>query len=48
MTIAAARIEEAALLRVDEDNEPALGVYRKFGFATSYAYHYRGRPGECE
>ncbi|HLX30709.1 MAG TPA: GNAT family N-acetyltransferase [Casimicrobiaceae bacterium] len=37
-----------AFLQVDEHNEPALGVYRKFGFATAYVYHYRGRPGECK
>jgi ribosomal protein S18 acetylase RimI-like enzyme len=37
-----------AFLQVDEDNEPALRVYRKFGFATAYTYHYRARPGECE
>jgi ribosomal protein S18 acetylase RimI-like enzyme len=37
-----------AFLQVDEDNEPALRVYRKFGFATAYVYHYRARPGECE
>jgi GNAT superfamily N-acetyltransferase len=29
-------------------NVPAIAVYRKFGFATAYTYHYRGRPGECE
>ena len=26
----------------------AIAAYRKFGFATAYTYHYRGRPGECE
>jgi N-acetylglutamate synthase len=25
----------------------SLAVYRKFGFATAYAYHYRARPDEC-
>jgi len=30
------------------DNAPAIASYRRFGFATVYSYHYRGRPGECE
>jgi len=36
-----------AFLQVNDDNAPALAVYRKFGFATAYRYHYRARPGEC-
>ena len=36
-----------AHLQVDAANAPALAVYRKFGFATAYEYHYCGRPGEC-
>ena len=36
-----------AFLQVNDDNAPALAVYRKFGFATAYRYHYRGRGGEC-
>jgi len=38
----------AAYLQVSADNVPALAAYRKFGFATAYRYHYRGREGECE
>jgi ribosomal protein S18 acetylase RimI-like enzyme len=34
-------------LQVNDDNAPALAVYSKFGFATAYRYHYRGREGEC-
>jgi len=34
-----------AHLQVEAANAPALAVYRKFGFATAYAYHYCGRPG---
>ena len=37
----------AAYLQVNEDNMPALAIYRKFGFATVYTYHYRGPPGFC-
>jgi ribosomal protein S18 acetylase RimI-like enzyme len=36
-----------AFLQVNDDNAPALAVYRKFGFTTAYAYHYRAREGEC-
>lgn len=37
-----------AYLQVSEDNSPAIAIYRKLGFATVYAYHYRGPPGKCE
>ena len=36
-----------AFLQVSDDNAAALAVYRKFGFATAYAYHYGARAGEC-
>ena len=34
-----------AYLQVDANNHRALAVYRRFGFATAYTYHYRARPG---
>ncbi|MFO1317182.1 MAG: GNAT family N-acetyltransferase [Burkholderiales bacterium] len=37
-----------AYLQVDAENAPALAVYRKFGFATAYTYHYCGQPGASE
>ena len=36
-----------AFLQVNDDNAPALAVYRRYGFTTAYTYHYRARPGEC-
>ena len=47
--LAHARSRRARLvfLQVNDDNAPAIAVYRKFGFATAYRYHYRGRDGEC-
>ena len=36
-----------AFLQVNDDNAPAVAVYRKFGFATAYRYHYRARDGQC-
>jgi ribosomal protein S18 acetylase RimI-like enzyme len=44
---AAGQGARSAHLQVEEDNAPAIAVYRRFGFATLYTYHYRGRPGEC-
>jgi ribosomal protein S18 acetylase RimI-like enzyme len=37
-----------AYLQVDAANAPALAVYRRFGFATVYSYHYCARPQEME
>ena len=39
---------QAAYLQVTANNAAAIASYRRFGFATVYSYHYRGRPGECE
>ena len=36
-----------AYLQVSADNTRAISVYRKFGFADAYTYHYRGPLGEC-
>jgi N-acetylglutamate synthase len=36
-----------AYLQVSASNDAAISVYRKFGFADAYTYHYRGRPDEC-
>ena len=47
LTHAHARGAGCVFLQVNDDNEAALAVYRKFGFATAYAYHYRAREGEC-
>jgi N-acetylglutamate synthase len=33
-----------AYLQVDAQNHAALAVYRKFGFATAYTYHYCAPP----
>ena len=38
---------QRAYLQVDDDNARALSLYRRFGFATAYTYHYRAREGEC-
>jgi len=35
-----------AYLQVEGGNDAALSVYKRFGFATAYTYHYRARPGE--
>jgi GNAT superfamily N-acetyltransferase len=38
---------QVAYLQVTATNTPAIASYRRFGFATVYTYHYRGRPGAC-
>lgn len=35
-------------LQVNEDNRAAIALYEAFGFAVSYDYWYRGRPGETQ
>jgi N-acetylglutamate synthase len=35
-------------LQVGADNAAARALYRRFGFATAYGYHYRARPQEME
>lgn len=37
-----------AYLQVQEENVAARRLYSQFGFAQSYVYWYRGRPGEME
>ena len=39
------RAVKTLYLQVTGTNTPALAIYRKFGFATLYTYHYCGRPG---
>jgi ribosomal protein S18 acetylase RimI-like enzyme len=46
--LADARLRGAriAYLQVTAQNEPALALYRRFGFDTAYDYWYRAREGE--
>jgi N-acetylglutamate synthase len=37
-----------AYLQVTSSNAPAIAVYRRFGFATRYRYHYRARESDVE
>jgi ribosomal protein S18 acetylase RimI-like enzyme len=36
-----------AFLQVGAQNAAAISVYRRFGFAARYRYHYRARADEC-
>ena len=36
-----------AYLQVQQDNDAARRLYRRFGFEEKYLYWYRGRPGEA-
>ena len=36
-----------AFLQVNDGNAPAVAIYRRLGFDTTYRYHYRARPDEC-
>jgi GNAT superfamily N-acetyltransferase len=43
-TWAADRGADAAMLQVDQGNDPALSLYASEGFVTQYGYHYRVQP----
>jgi len=44
LSIAALQGGRTGYLQVDSENEPALTVYRRLGFADAYRYHYREAP----
>ena len=41
LSISALQGARTAYLQVDSENQPALKVYRRLGFADAYRYHYR-------
>ena len=44
LATAALQGAKLAYLQVEADNQPALKVYGRLGFADAYTYHYRERP----
>lgn len=44
LSVSALQGAAVAYLQVDSQNEPALKVYRRLGFAAAYGYHYREAP----
>ena len=44
LSISALQGAKIAYLQVEAENQPALAVYRRLGFAEGYRYHYRERP----
>ncbi len=44
LSISALQGARTAYLQVDSENQPALKVYRRLGFADAYRYHYREPP----
>ena len=41
LSISAFQGAKTAYLQVDSENDAALSVYRRLGFADAYRYHYR-------
>lgn len=41
LAVSASQGAQLAYLQVDAENQPALKVYRRLGFADAYRYHYR-------